>query len=110
LSDKPNSFETIERPERGDKKGFHEFRNTPDFYNPLYPSVAEFVYKASQVLTEFRKQWKADHPEDSFAGGLELDVTPVMTDGMVMGYMFLSEIDGETYDYAPTKSVQEESQ
>ncbi len=103
--DKPPTFEMIERAESSDKAKRYITHTTPDFYNPVYPSVAEFIYKASQSLTAFRKQWITDHPEDNFAKGLEIDVAPVMTDGTIMGYMYLSEIDGESYDYAPTKQI-----
>ena len=79
------------------------WKHEPDFRNPVYTSQAEFIYRASQALTAFNKQWKAEHGqhEDSFAHGLELDIIPVMVDGTVMGFFGISEIDGVSYDYFP---------
>lgn len=106
--DKPPSFETIERSEKSDKSGYYEFRNVPDFYHPIYPGQAEFAFKAGQVLTAFRKQWMAEHVDDTWAKGVEMDFVPVLSDGMIMGYLGISEIDGESYDYLPAKQIREE--
>lgn len=91
-----------------DKDGGPVIRSLPDFHQPIYPTVAEFIYKASKVLSEFRDEWILEHANDGFAKGLEIDVAPVMTDGMIMGFMTLSEVDGVTYDYVPTQTVEED--
>lgn len=108
MSEKPNSFETIERHEKGDKSGYHVFTNTPDFHSPLNAEMAEFIFKANGVLTEFRDNWRAEH-KGSWAEGLEMDIIPLMSDGMVAGYLGLSEITGDTYDYFPAKQVEEDN-
>jgi hypothetical protein len=77
------------------------WKSEPDFHAVVYPAQAEFIYRAGKALTEFRSQWMKDHQDDGFAKGLEMDLIPVMTDGMVMGFMVVSEINGESYDYAP---------
>jgi hypothetical protein len=78
----------------------------PDFLHTVSQAQAEFTYKASLALSEFRKQWIADHEDDAFAKGLEMDYIPVLTDGMMMGFMVISEIDGATYEFAPTETVE----
>lgn len=75
----------------------------PDFNQAISPVVAEFIFQASKVLTKFREEWMADHQDDNFATGLEIDIVPILTDGFVMGFLGISEIDGKSYDYAPTK-------
>jgi hypothetical protein len=76
----------------------------PDFNQAISPTIAEFIFKASDALREFRDRWLETHPDDNFARGLEIDIAPVHTDGSVMGFMALSEIDGKSYDYVPAKS------
>ena len=104
MQDKPNPFETIERSEKGDKSGFHEFVNTPDFRNALNPDIAEFIFKANSVLKEFRDNWIAEH-KGQWSKSLEFDVLPVMSDGMIIGYMGISEITGDSYDFFPAKML-----
>lgn len=102
-----HTFETIERHQKSDKSGYHVFRNAPNHQYPVYPAQAEFIFKASEVLTQFRKDWIASHP-DGWANGLEMDLIPVLTNNMVMGYMVISEIDGESYDYVPSLLLKNE--
>lgn len=83
------------------------FRSQPDFHNPVMPEVAEFISKANKALRDFREAWAKEH-EDTWAASLEMDVVPVLSDGMIMGYMVVSESgDGFAYDYVPTKRVDE---
>ena len=103
-----DTFVTIEKHQKGDKSGYHTFTNAPDHHNVVSPVQAEFIFRASQALTDFRKEWMATH-KDTWAAGLEMDLVPILTEGMVMGYMVISEIDGESYDYAPAKTVEEDS-
>lgn len=104
MTDAPNSFETVERPQKGDKSGFHEFVNTPDFHHSVNPEMAEFIWKANAVLSQFRKTWQGEHA-DSWTRDLELDLVPIWSAGMVSGYLGVSEIDGESYDYYPAKTI-----
>lgn len=76
----------------------------PDFNASVNPTLAEFIFRASKVLTQFREEWLEEHQGDDWATGLEIDLAPVHTDGFVMGFMALSEVDGKTYDYVPTKN------
>lgn len=80
------------------------FANQGDFLHPVFPGMAEFIFKASKALTAFRKEWLEEHAE-GWEQGVELDVIPVLSEGMIMGYMAVSEIDGVSYDYIPTKRV-----
>lgn len=83
---------------------------TPDFAQPMYPGMAEFIFKASQALRTFRDEWIESHSEDNWARDLELDTVPILTQGMIAGYMVISEIDGKSYDYVPAKPVREEEE
>jgi hypothetical protein len=103
--EKPNSFEVTERHQKGDKSGYHVFTNTPDFWNAVNADVAEFIYKANLVLRDFRDQWRADH-EGEWSQSLEMDIIPVMSEGMVTGFLGISEISGDTYDWLPAKNVE----
>jgi hypothetical protein len=86
-----------------DKDGGPVWHNTPVFAAPVYPTQAEFIFKASKALSDFRQTWVEEHPDDSWARGLEMDVVPVMTDGMIMGFMVASEVNPDSYDYVPSE-------
>lgn len=65
----------------------------------------EFFAAASKALTDFRKKWREDHADVVYMRDLELDYVPAMYDGNPFGFFIISEIDGETYDFAPAKSL-----
>lgn len=109
MTDSPR-FETVERHAKTDGTGDHVFRNQPDFQRPMYPAMSEFAFKAHQVLSAFLKEWRETHADDNFAKGIELDVIPVMSEGMVMGFLGISEIDNASYDYLPAQGIPEENQ
>lgn len=90
-----------------DKDGGPTFVTTPDFPHTMMPTVAEFIFKANEVLAAFRKKWIEEHT-DSWSKGVEMDVIPVMSDGMIFGYMVVSELTGDEYDFAPAKTVETE--
>lgn len=86
------------------------FTSEPDFYHPMHREMAEFVFKAAEALEAFRDEWIASRGENSWARDLELDTVPILTQGMIAGYMAISEIDGKSYDYVPAKQIREEEE
>lgn len=84
------------------------FVNEPEYNQTLATEILELAAGASKVLTDFRKKWEADHKGHSWALGLEIDNVPLYTEGMIFGYLVLSEADGKSYDYAPAKQIREE--
>lgn len=86
----------------------HVWNYAPAYAQSVMAVQAEFIWKASQVLTEFHRAWTAEHKDDPWAQGLEIDLALVTSDGMLMGFMHLSEHDEHTYDYSPTEQVEPE--
>lgn len=86
------------------ESGKYKYLQEPEVHQSVNPTVAEFVFKAHAALSKFRSEWMASHEGDTFALGLELDMAAVLTDGMVMGFMGLSEVVPDGYDYFPARS------
>lgn len=106
MTDAPDAFEVTERHKRGDGSGYHVFRSAPDLFSTVSAGLAQFIHESSAELTEFRKRWMTEHP-DGWLHGLEMDYIPVLSEGMVIGYMVISEIDGESYEFAPAKVLED---
>jgi hypothetical protein len=80
----------------------------PDMFNTQIAVHSEFLFEASKVLSDFRKKWREEHRDDTYARDLELDLVPMTYDGDIYGYLVVSEIDGASYDYAPVKRTKPE--
>ncbi|HET6917262.1 MAG TPA: hypothetical protein VFH56_14305 [Acidimicrobiales bacterium] len=63
----------------------------PDYCKTLPVSYLKYVTDVIKALNELPR------PED----GWRVDNVPIMYDDEVIGFAVISEIDGETYDYAP---------
>ena len=74
----------------------------PDYRQTVPMGFAEFIAEAGTVLAKFRADWQEKHA-GSWLEEIELDIVPVMTSGMLSGFMVLSEIDVASYDYAPAE-------
>lgn len=99
-------FTVVEDFQKSDKSGTNRFVSHPNYNQSVAPQMAEFIFRASQVLTEFKKKWQEEHTDD-WTSDLEMDNIPVLTQGMITGFMVISEVDGVSYDYAPQEMVDE---
>jgi hypothetical protein len=82
----------------------------PDMYAAQVAVHSEFMFEANKVLSAFRKKWREDHKDDNYGQGLEMDLVPMTYDGDIYGFLVISEIDGESYDYAPVKRTRKADQ